>query len=137
MNIENLRKLRTRLRSRKNPVGFNMGKWFAHNELKEEELSRILTIVDEHPCGTVACLAGHAAIIAAQEGLSPLDCSFFGHGEIFSTAAEFLDLTEEEAERLFYGRWYSGYYGNLSKIPKHAAIRELTRVIRIEEGEKP
>lgn len=127
MNIENLRKLRTRLRSRKNPVGFDMAQWFDHNGIKKESLAVILQIVDEHACGTVACLAGHAAILAAQKGATrPLDCS---HGEIFHTAAEFLGLTELEADNLFYARWSPHYVGELSKVPKSSAIEELTRLI--------
>ena len=75
MNIENMKKLRDSLED--SPVAFNMSTFFRHNDqtwglqfgdrpsmTKEDALD----IVDNHPCGTAACLAGHAAILAWQEG---------------------------------------------------------------------
>lgn len=125
MNIENMKKLRTRLRSRKNPVAFDIGAWFSHNGIRKQNRSEILEIVKEHPCGTVACLAGHAAILAWEEGAS-------GRKSISDTAGEFLGLDLDEADELFYAKWRPSSV-SFSDVTRSAAIKELTRLIEQEE----
>ena len=132
MNLENMRKLRTRMRSRKNPVKFDMDKWFTHNEMGLLPPEELLEVVEDHPCGTVACLSGQVAIMSLQEGNKIED----PHGNwLFREAKRYLGLTEHEADSLFYGHWWKHYYRkSLSLISKAEAIRELTRLIEKEEA---
>lgn len=48
-------------------------------------------------CGTTACIAGYAADVTGAAALGFLSAS-----GAYDTAVEFLDLTEREAERLFF-----------------------------------
>ncbi len=131
MNIENMRKLRTRMRSRKNLVKLDMNRWFDHNKEDGFSPEQLLEIAEDHPCGTVACLAGQAVIMSLQEGNTIED----PHGNwIFREAKRYLGLAEFEADALFYGHWWRHYYiKSLSEISKAETIRELTRLI--EEAE--
>ncbi len=132
MNIKNLKRLRTWLRSRKNPVAFNMAQWFKHDLTSLSYRDSILDVVKTHPCRTVACLAGHAAILEWEDPKSPIS----GGMEISNTAAESLGLTRGQADHLFLGRWSSKtrVYGGLTNISKAETIRELTRLIEHEEA---
>ena len=127
MNIENMRKLRTRMRSRKNPVELDMDKWFTHNEKGGFSPEELLEIAEDHPCGTVACLAGQAVIMSLQEG-NTID-NPYGNW-IFREAQRYLGLEGFEADALFYGHWWEHYYKkSLSKISKAETVKELTRLI--------
>ncbi len=132
MNLKNMKKLRAALRSRKNLVKFDMASWFAHNDVVKTTRGDVLSIVKEHPCGTVACLAGHAAILAWQEG--DLSVPEYWEGNpIFQAARKFLGLTGSQADHLFYGYWSPiRERKGISKIPKTHAIKELTRLIEAE-----
>ena len=134
MNLTNMRKLRTRMRSRKNPVGFNMNHWFMHNkESRTPSPAKLIETVETHACGTVACLAGHTAIMAMEEGWSA-ETDPYGNW-VYNLARGYLGLELGEADDLFYGRWWSKYQiKNLSDISKAEAIKELTRLIKKEEA---
>lgn len=129
MNLKNMRKLRTRLRSRKNPVGFNMRGWFYHNGELSVSSTDVCCIVEEHSCGTVACLAGHAALLAWQSGDVPKeqnDC-------IEEVARRWLGMTDSSANDLFFGNWNNETRTVLLRdLTKRQAIAELTRLIEAE-----
>lgn len=128
MNLKNMRKLRTHLRSRKNPMAFDMTTWFRHNKRRLKTATGICNAVEKHPCGTAACLAGHAALLAWQSG----DVSkWHKNVDIENVAAEWLGLDYVVANELFMGRW-PGEYKYLSDITKPQAIAELTRLIEAE-----
>lgn len=124
MNIENAQKLCTRLRSVDNPVAFYMGAYFKHGDAIDFSSDEILEIVEKHPCGTAACLAGQAAILAWQEDDYPSN-------SIFETAREFLGLDSDEATDLFHGFWTDTI---MPYISKEEAIEELTRLIEKERS---
>ena len=132
MNIENMRKLRTRMRSRKNPVKFNMNRWFEHNLAGHQSSpDQVMDIVETHACGTAACLAGQAAIMYLQEndGKLPLDMRTYDDW-IHELGQRYLGLDSSEGDNLFFGRWWARYQTKpLSDLTKAEAIRELTRLI--------
>lgn len=110
MNIENINKLIHHLKSLKNEENFSMNQWlrfgwFGDSEVDwdDEPASRLVEQMHEKgDCGTVACIAGHAAILkAAEEG----DTS--GKYDIYSArdqAENWLGLTEQQADVLFEPR---------------------------------
>ena len=117
MNKKNLQKLLDHLKSQ-TKLGFNMENWFEHNGTQIFLSENALSIMKEHPCGTNACLAGHAAILAWEEGkyldLSPADA-----------AEKWLDLRDNEAG-LFYGSWFSlEEEKSLDELTLEEAITEL------------
>lgn len=131
MNVKNVKKLRTRLRSRKNPVGFNMGEWLSHNGMSLYQRDNILDTVKNHPCGTVACLAGQATIIAFQENFqTDISCS---RNIFIDVASAWLELNPRQAGYLFFGHWHRRM-GPLADVKKSEAINVLTRLI---EGRWP
>ena len=129
MNLKNMRRLRARLRSRKNPVGFEMQNWFRHNNRYLLSPAAICRAVETHPCGTAACLAGHAALIAWESGDIPRKRS----AHIKDVAMEWLGLDGRETHKLFYGCWgNAGSPAIISALTKPQAITELTRLIDAE-----
>ncbi len=132
MNLANMKKLRTRIRSRKNPVKFNMNRWFEHNRAGHQSSpNEVMGIIETHACGTAACLAGQAAIMYLQEneGKLPSDISEYTDW-IKELGQRYLGLSSIEGDELFFGRWWSGYQiKQLSDLTKVEAIRELTRLI--------
>ena len=128
MNLKNMRKLRAALQSRKNPVAFDMGTWFRHNDHRLVTATGICNVVEKHPCGTAACLAGHAAILAWQSGNVP---KFGKKKRIEDVAAKWLGLDPDVAHALFMGRW-RGQFNFICEITKPEAIAELTRLIDAE-----
>ncbi len=118
MNRKNLKRLIERLESPENPVSFNMDDFFQHNNIYIGERINILNILATHPCGTVACLAGHAAIIAWSE-------DNFEYPYIEPTAQEWLELSDDEAEKLFYRSWARPSEEGMKGITKQEAIEHL------------
>ena len=141
MNITNMKKLVARLESEDQKVGFDMDTWFRHTSDFDTEFGGtnyvqgedIVPLVEECSCGTVACLAGHSAIIAWEEGYYEPDES----NNVYNVAYNWLELNPKERGRLFHGRW--------STQPRHpelgivadqslpAAIIELKYLIAEEE----
>lgn len=129
MNRKNMRRLRARLRSRKNPVSFGMRHWFFHNGRNLVSPTVICHAAEEHACGTAACLGGHAALLAWQSG----DVVPKKRGaKVEDVAAEWLGLNSREAHQLFCGRWDAVHWLPLRCITKAQAITELTRLIDAE-----
>jgi len=131
MNLNNMRRLRAHLRSRKNLVGFEMPVWFRHNSRRLVFPAAILRAAEEHPCGTAACLAGHAALLAWQSGdIWPQRA--FG---VRSVAAKWLGLDYNESHDLFVGNWDGQHRDELLEdLTKSQAITELTRLIDAEQA---
>ena len=129
INVKNMRRLRTRLRSRKNPVAFDMRSWFRHKNRNLISPAAICRAAEEHPCGTVACLAGHAALLAWQSGDVPKKRG----AKLVDVAAEWLGLNSSEASDLFFGHWNNRRRKCvLSDFTKAQATTELTRLIDAE-----
>lgn len=86
MNKENIQKLIDVLKSEEGLPGvtFDMSDFYGQDEI----------------CGTVACIAGHAALIADPDGLRASS-----HPGAFSydAAKEWIGLDTREADRLFFG----------------------------------
>lgn len=72
-----------------------------------------------HPCGTVACIGGYAAILSASEGKV---ASGGGGWRVESLGCEWLGLSDTDSMRLFYGE---GYRYGMGSITKKRAIAVL------------
>lgn len=73
-------------------------------------------------CGTVACIAGHAHILKTKE--DPKTC-FFAAGRIVESGKEYLKLSYEDAEELFYANALQEDGQSLDDITPEQAIRTL------------
>ena len=87
------------------------------------EKDEVLSIVENHSCGTAACLAGHAAILAWQEGQC-LDII-----DIEAAAEKWLDIS---GEVLFYGGWktLTEEEPDLRSLTLSEAIQEVKHIIK-------
>jgi hypothetical protein len=100
MNVENIRALAARLRAPATQGHFNMGIYFNFNG----EENRYSTVAqDIHTCGTTACIAGFAYIMAKPDGPSyeadrNWNFTDFRGREI---AKSWLGITETQAFNLF------------------------------------
>ena len=128
MNTENLKVLIAHLESPQNPIGWNMGAFFDHNGVEVYGANEICEVVEEHACGTAACLAGHAAWLAWTRGDTKKRKGFSPE----EVATEWLELEKEEADHLFYGRWSPNSY--MSEIQLDEAITHLKTLIPVEGG---
>src|SRR6188474_3364129 len=90
-------------------LGFNMGTWYSTTG--EQEQTNV--------CGTTACLAGHAAVYDGFMFLGSTYCAQPVQGkpgtwensmDIESAGAEVLELTQEEADTLFYAEDLGAVY---------------------------
>ncbi len=128
MNVENMKRLIKRLEDPNILVKFDMGAFFLHNEdavwdeseALMNQAKEVLDVVENHPCGTVACIAGHAAILAWLE-----DDRYHNY-DIKYTAEYWLGLTSSEASKLFYAHWNGGL---LQSTTKQQAIDHLKSLI--------
>ncbi len=126
MNKENMTKLLKSLERTNNPVGFEMERFFGHGgNLMPFERDEVIDIVETHACGTTACLAGHAAILAWDEGQC-LDIS-----GIEAAAEKWLDINGED---LFYGGWKTvdseAGSPDLESLTLKEAIVEVKHIIK-------
>ncbi len=124
MNIENMEKLLKHLEWVDNPIKFYMGRFFSHGaSLYYFGRDEIIDVVENHPCGTTACLAGYAAILAWQEGQC-LDIK-----DIERAAEKWLDISGED---LFYGGWKNlgDDDPDLGSLTLKEAIVEVKRIIK-------
>ena len=118
MNIKNMKRLIAHLEDPKNPIGFDMRAWFRHNNSDRETRDHILTTVKNHACGTVACIAGHAAYLAWA-----LD---YDKGEVIVNVAQgSLELTDVERDNLFHGRWSNKLLSRITKAETIAHLKML------------
>ena len=115
MNIKNMKRLIAHLEDPKNPIGFYMGQWFTHNGRDQETRGDVLYTVENHACGTDACIAGHAAYLAWA-----LD---YDKGEVIANVAQgSLELTDVERYNLFHGHWSNK---ELSQVTRAETIAHL------------
>ena len=122
MNITNMEKLITHLETQEE-LGFKMRNWFTHNNKTEVYGQTIMWIMGSHSCGTAACIAGHAAILAWREGAEKT--------RIVLTAEEWLDL---DGYSLFYGDWSTNDEEKcLSSLTAEDAIKELKYLVATEK----
>ncbi len=128
MNKENMTKLLKHLERKNNPVKFDMERFFSHGaNLMTFNKDAVIDIVENHPCGTAACLAGHAGILAWSEG----ECLDINDIEL--AAEKWLDISGEE---LFYGGWKTLNNGlgnddpDLGTLCLSEAITEVKHIIK-------
>lgn len=108
MNIENMKKVRDAVAAadEKTGTGFDMAHYFSSTFAKPGD------------CGTTACIAGHAAILAGDiRSLSP------------SVACEYLGLTRAESNHIFFGKWAPKDY---TEISQEEAVEYLDACIDME-----
>lgn len=74
-------------------VGFNMGSYVAATDLDLEDKSN-------RGCGTIACIAGHAYLLATAHNSS--QAMKADADEIETVAADYLGIDADEAAHLFY-----------------------------------
>lgn len=91
MNKKNIKKLINRLRymkrtTAKPQVGFNMSTYIERGGCPDKS---------GHDCGTVACLAGHATLLAGETNYNKIDAYAYDTGKTY------LGLTEAQADALF------------------------------------
>ncbi len=119
MNVENMRRLIKHLEDPENPIAFNMGTYFEHDGISNKTKDWVVDAVINHPCGTVACLAGHAAIIAwTEDGYTDLNMKV--------VAEKWLGMDPPDAHYLFYGTWNEKWLG---LITKEEAIEHLKSLV--------
>ena len=101
MNIERMKLVLESIKDEER--GFDMDVWFRSEGGYNEPDSEDLSLEDLNECGTVACIAGHACLIAKDRGdLSKEEAAY---GYIPRLAAQWLDLSRLEADDLFMGYW--------------------------------
>lgn len=85
------------------------------------------------PCGTVACIAGWAAILSGEMSIKEAHRNYSDNGEhVNNVAMRVLGLTENEANTLFNGGrdgWPLRYRALGKLSDSQAAIRYLNRII--------
>jgi len=119
-NLINVMRLRDHLvwlgkKESKPKVGFNM--MYYHIKINRKDAAGICD-ESHHSCNTVACLAGHAAILSNK---------FCQNNNISSIAKRWLGLKEEEAMYLFSGSFTRKY---IQDITLDDAITELNFMIQ-------
>lgn len=99
MNIDNINKLINHLK-KIGPQNFDMGDWLRGYPNKKKASEVMIDMESKGGCGTVACIAGHAAILCAAE--SDYDDNLEEYELIEDIARDWLDLDWEDANTLFY-----------------------------------
>ena len=99
MNIPNLRALEAKLREPDTEDHFDMGSWLSDDD---NNVSIAESIQD---CGTVACIAGFATLLADPKLLSGE-----ANLEARNIAQDWLELTDDEAFDLFSPTNIGDYY---------------------------
>jgi hypothetical protein len=122
MNVENIRALAARLRAPATQGHFNMGMFLSFID-KPTNLAR-----DIHTCGTTACIAGYAVLLA-EPTLMVRDqgpfCDDYCEGDyapsnshrgpLWVKAADWLGIDDDAAEKLFVS------HTSASTTPEQAA----------------
>lgn len=121
LNIENAQKLVDHLKALPTAsdvsVGFEMGTFYGPPWRGGDHSG--------HECGTVACIAGHAVLLAGRYDAATQTIDEGGKGWA-ACAQNWLGLTVQVADNLFFG-----YFSNLPihKITLDEAVEELERLI--------
>lgn len=126
MNIENMKKVRQAIID---SPAFDMRDYFriegrsviAKDSVDDAIMSRI-----SNPCGTSACIAGEAALLAKQEYENEFDTVFENIEGVHGVAQEYLDLTGDQSFWLFFGTFN---YGDLDTVTKKQAIEAIDFMI--------
>lgn len=107
MNKENIQQLIDVLKSEEGLKGvtFDMSRYYGEDEV----------------CGTVACIAGHAALLADRLfGFTPHRA-----GAAYYIAKSWLDISQDQADRLFYALNFPGSIYDVTKAQAVAALEHL------------
>src|SRR5574343_145295 len=103
MNVERLKAIRDRIKE--HPENFNYSQWFTEDGysspvmLGPERFERLCSKFNEHDCNTHACVAGHAALMYC----TPTEYArSIQYNLLSNVAKKLLDLTNDQAEFLFY-----------------------------------
>ncbi len=81
---------------------------------RESDLFDMSTYLFHASCGTMRCIAGQAYLLANGLEAKPIwiGATFRYEATIVLTAQRWLDLTHDEANRLFYGDWPEPYWSD-------------------------
>ena len=95
------------------PKEFQMSVW--RNRVEEDA---------EHPCGVVACIAGHLVINDRGKDTGELNCYNF-----FEEGCRVLDISKEQGDKLFYLDHWPQEYAHIwqngnTQIEKCEALRK-------------
>ena len=130
MNIHNAKRLLALLESLPESR-FDFAVWIGRRGSEYPDPN--LTTDDLHSCGTVACMAGWAATLAAQD----LDRPPINAREVASVAGDFLGLSNREALDLFLGNWREKDAGGLDSVTLSEAIVHLRSLIEAKSNATP
>jgi hypothetical protein len=132
MDVANIQALIQRLRAPATQGHFDMGSYFrTDDDYVEEDDTPVAQSV--HNCGTVACIAGHAAIMAHPEApTNAFDMESYGGEDLHTIATTYLGLTELQASELFTPR-YNGTRVDYAIVTAEQAAAVLENLI--ETGE--
>lgn len=135
MNEQNITKLINHLK-KVNRINFNMREWFdIDRSTYAYNLPSVLLDQMEKghgDCGTVACIAGHAALLDAAENESPNSKAYNTRIGAMNKARVWLGLTSEQANELFL----PGHSSNMpipDQIPLDYAIVVLENLKKTGE----
>jgi len=106
MNKENIQKLIDVLKSEEGLKGvtFDMATFYGEDEI----------------CGTVACIAGHAALLTDPNAFTPRRA-----GTAYNIARSWLDISVEQANKLFYALNFPGSIFDITEDQAVAALEHL------------
>ena len=88
---------------------------------REEYISKAVESRQSNPCGTAACIAGEAVLLAYEEGVN-----YLLEKGVYPVAKDYLGLSCSEAEWLFMGEFSPR---PLHAITKEEAIRAIDSLI--------
>lgn len=131
MNKKNLQALIDQLESEKGAkrgIGFNMGTFLAGDKVDTSEESGGDMFNRYNPCGTVACIAGHAAIMAKpHRSIQRLYDDEYTNGrpDIQDLAKDWLGLDSDQAKYLFYAENSDIYISNLTLLDALTVLKKL------------
>lgn len=106
MNKENIQQVIDVLKSEEGLEGvtFDMATFYGEDEV----------------CGTVACIAGHAALLADPNAFTPRRAR-----PAYDIARSWLDISVEQADKLFYALNFPGSIFDITKAQAIAALEHL------------
>lgn len=118
MNVDNIRRLAARLREPDAAAHFDLSDWIS---VQDDGIDMTLGQAINN-CGTVACIAGWACVLANPE-LSVSDADEPAGFNIMDTARDFLGLDPFEAHSLFVptGHVYAATAAQAADVLDHLA----------------
>jgi hypothetical protein len=128
LNRDNIDKVIARIRKNKEFV-FNMSTWGLATVNEEGQfIDATGDVVDEHVCGTAACIAGFCVVVSHNDTI-PANTAASAEGK------KYLGLTYWQARRLFMpeydndGRYFSGNKDLCAIQPMDATADQAIRVL--------